>query len=166
MLKFNWNFLFMLINLVIFYLLMRKFLFKPIMKVMDKRKEIIENQFSDAEEANNQALKLKEEYEEKIENINAETEQLISEAKQSARVEYDIIIDRAEADAESIKAVAKKQSDEACESQLRKAKEDIANLAIETAEKVLGKSVSAETDSDIFNEFLNEGSEENESQNR
>ncbi len=44
MLKFNWNFLFMLINLVIFYLLMRKFLFKPIMKVMDKRKEIIENQ--------------------------------------------------------------------------------------------------------------------------
>ncbi len=165
MLKFNWNFLFMLINLVIFYLLMRKFLFKPIMKVMDKRKEMIENQFSDAEKANEEALKLKEEYEGKIENINTESEQLISDAKQSARAEYEKIIDRAEADAENIKAVAKKQSDEACENQLRKAKEDIANLAIETAEKVLGKSVSAETDSDIFNEFLNEGSEENESQN-
>ena len=57
MLKFNWNFLFMLINLVIFYLLMRKFLFKPIMKVMDKRKEIIENQFSDAEEPNSLSVR-------------------------------------------------------------------------------------------------------------
>lgn len=165
MLKFNWNFLFMLINLVVFYLLMRKFLFKPILKVMDKRKEMIDNQFSDAEEANNQALKLKEEYEGKIENINAESEQLISDAKKSARAEYDRIIDRAEADAENIKAVAKKQSEEACENELRKAKENIASLAIEAAEKVLGKSVSAETDSNIFDEFLNEGSEENESQN-
>lgn len=165
MLKFNWNFLFMLINLVVFYLLMRKFLFKPILKVMDKRKEMIDNQFSDAEEANNQALKLKEEYEGKIENINAESEQLISDAKKSARAEYDKIIDRAEADAENIRAVAKKQSEEACENELRKAKENIASLAIEAAEKVLGKSVSAETDSNIFDEFLNEGSEENESQN-
>lgn len=165
MLKFNMNFVFMLINLIILYLLMRRFLFKPIKTTMDKRKELIEQQFKTAEDANAAAEAKMSDYESRIAGVEQEAETIISDAKQSAKVEYEKIIDRAEADAESIKAAAKKQADEACENQLRKAKEDIANLAMETAEKVLGKSVSAETDSDIFNEFLNEGSEENESQN-
>lgn len=165
MLKFNWNFLFTLINLIIFFLLMRKFLFKPIMNVLNKRKEMIDNQFSDAEKANSRANELKTQYEEKIENINAESEQIISKAKESARAEYDKIIDRAETDAESLKAAAKRQADAAVENEMRAARENIAGIAIDAAVKVLGANVSAETDSDIFDEFLNEGSEENESQN-
>lgn len=165
MLKFNWNFLFTLINLVIFYFLMRRFLFKPILNVFDKRKEMIDNQFSDAEKANSEALELKAEYEGKIENIHAESEQIISDAKDSAKAEYNRIIDKAEADAENLKAAAKKQADAASENEMRKAREHIANLAIDAAVKVIGANVSAETDSDIFNEFLNEGSEDNGSQN-
>lgn len=165
MLKFNWNFLFTLLNLIIFFLLMRKFLFKPIMNVLNKRKEMIDHQFSDAEKANSQANELKTQYEEKIENINAESQQIISKAKESARVEYDKIMDRAEADAENLKAAAKRQADAAVENEMRAARENIAGIAIDAAVKVLGANVSAETDSDIFDEFLNEGSEENESQN-
>ena len=59
MLKFDWNILFTLINLVIFYLLMKRFLFKPILKVMNKRKEMINKQFQDADDAKSQALELK-----------------------------------------------------------------------------------------------------------
>lgn len=165
MLKFNWNFLFTLLNLIIFFLLMRKFLFKPIMNVLNKRKEMIDNQFNNAEKANSQANELKTQYEEKIENINAESQQIISKAKESARAEYDKIMDRAEADAENLKAAAKRQADAAVENEMRAARENIAGIAIDAAVKVLGANVSAETDSDIFDEFLNEGSEENESQN-
>ena len=165
MLRFDWNFLFMLINLIIFFLLMKRFLFKPIMKVMDKRKEMIDNQFNDAENANNQALELKKQYEEKIENINEESESIISDASESAKAEYAKIIDKAEADAEKLKAVAKKQAETECENERRMAREDIANLAMEAAAKVIGANVSAETNSDIFNEFLNESSESNESEN-
>ena len=165
MLKFNWNFLFTLINLVVFFLIMRKFLFKPIMNVLNKRKEMIENQFSDAEHANEQAQELKTQYEEKIENINAESNQIINRAKESARAEYDKIMNRAEADAENLKAAAKRQADAAVENEMRTARENIAGIAIDAAVKVLGANVSPETDSSIFDEFLNEGSEENESQN-
>ncbi|MDE6124131.1 MAG: F0F1 ATP synthase subunit B, partial [Eubacterium sp.] len=154
-----------LINLIIFFLLMKRFLFKPIMKVMDKRKEMIDNQFNDAENANNQALELKKQYEEKIENINEESECIISNAKENAKAEYAKIIDKAEADAEKLKAVAKKQAETECENERRMAREDIANLAMEAAVKVIGANVSAETNSDIFDEFLNESSESNESEN-
>ncbi len=165
MLKFNWNFLFTLINLIIFFLLMRKFLFKPIMNVLDKRKEMIDNQFSDAEKAKSSANELKTEYEEKIENINAESDKIIGKAKEAARAEYDKIMGRAEIDAENLKAAAKRQADAAVENEMRAARENIAGIAIDAAVKVLGANVCAETDSSIFDEFLNEGSEENESQN-
>lgn len=165
MLKFNWNFLFTLINLIIFFLLMRKFLFKPIMNVLDKRKEMIDNQFSDAEKAKSSANELKTEYEEKIENINAESDKIIGKAKEAARAEYDKIMGRAEIDAENLKAAAKRQADAAVENEMRAARENIAGIAIDAAVKVLGANVCTETDSSIFDEFLNEGSEENESQN-
>ena len=164
MLKFDWNFLFMLINLVIFYLLMKRFLFKPIMRVMDKRKEMIEKQFKDAEDVNTEANELKKLYEEKIQNINEESDRILNEAKEIAKAEYGKILDKAETDAKKLKENAKKQADEECENAVRAARESIADIAIEAAEKVLEANVSDKTNSDIFNEFLKESRESNESQ--
>lgn len=160
MLKLDWNILFTLINLVIFYLLMKKFFFKPIIKTMDQRKEMLEKQFKDAEDVNTKALELKKEYEDKIQNAQQESERIISDAKESAKTEYGKILDKAENDAEKIKATAKKASDAERETIIRSAKEDIASLAMEAAEKIVGANVSDKTNSDIFDEFLNEGSEE------
>lgn len=160
MLKLDWNILFTLINLVIFYLLMKKFFFKPIIKTMDQRKEMLEKQFKDAEDVNTQALELKKEYEDKIQNAQQESERIISDAKESAKTEYGRIMDKAENDAEKIKETAKKASNAERETILRSAKEDIASLAMEAAEKIVGANVSDKTNSDIFDEFLNEGSEE------
>ncbi|MBQ8078050.1 MAG: ATP synthase F0 subunit B, partial [Eubacterium sp.] len=47
MLKFDWNILFTFVNLIVFYLLMKKFLFGRIKKVMDERKALIQKQFDD-----------------------------------------------------------------------------------------------------------------------
>ena len=40
MLKFDWNMLWTVINLIIFFVLMKVFLFKPIKKTMEKRQEL------------------------------------------------------------------------------------------------------------------------------
>ena len=163
MLKFDWNFLIMLFNLVVFFILMKVFLFKPVMKVMEKRKEMINKQFQEAEDANAQAEELKKQYEEKLENINDESQRIISDAKESAKAEYSKIIEKAEDDAEKLLDVAKKQAVEERENEMRIARENIADLAMEAAAKVVGASVSLKTDSDIFDEFLNESSDGNES---
>ncbi len=165
MLKFDWNFLFMLINLVIFYLLMKRFLFKPIMRVMDRRREMIDKQFKDAENANEQANDLKKQYEEKIRNAGEESDRIINEAKENARAEYGKILIKAETDAQKLKDEAKKQADTERENAVRAARESIADIAMEAAEKVLGANVSDKINSDIFDEFLKESSESNESQN-
>ena len=165
MLKFDWNFLVMLLNLVVFFVLMKVFLFKPVMKVMEKRKEMINNQFKEADEAKAQAEELKKQYEDKIENIGDESQRIIDDAKENAKAEYSKIIERAESDADKLLDEAKKQAAAERENEMRAARENIAELAMEAAAKVVGASVSDKTNSDIFDEFLNESSDGNESEN-
>ncbi len=159
MLKFDWNFLFTLINLVVWFLLIKLVLLKPIKRTLDKRKEIIDKQFKDAEDANEQALALKGEYESKIADIDSQSDQIISDAKNSAKAEYAKIIEKAETDVKKLKADAQKQIKAENENAKRAAKEEIASLAMQAAEKVVGANISSQTDSDIFDEFLNESSE-------
>ena len=165
MLKFDWNFLIMLFNLVIFFVLMKVFLFKPITRVMEKRKEMINKQFQEADEANAQAQELKKQYEDKIENINDESQRIIGEAKENAKVEASKIIERAEGDADKLLDEAKKQAIVERENEMRAARENIAELAMEAAAKVVGANVTDKTNSDIFDKFLNESSDGNESEN-
>jgi len=160
MLKFDLNFVFMLINLIIFFVLIRCFLFKPIKKVIDKRNELIHTQLENADNAQRQAEELKEEYRLRLNDAEEEKGRILTEARNSAKTEYDSIVARAEEDAEKIKAKAKKASDIECEKARLAVKEEIAALAMETAAKVIGESASAQTDKEIYNKFLSESSDE------
>ncbi len=160
MLKFDWNIIFVFINLIVFYFLMKKFLFGRIKKVMDARKDLIENQFREAEEANSAADEKLKEYEEKIAAADSEGEKIIAEAKENAKllesaIEDDKIIQRAESDSEKLKAEARAQLEAEAESARKASREEIASLAMQAAEKIVGSSASAEADSAIFDDFLN-----------
>ena len=157
MLKFDINSVFTVINLIIFYLLMKKFLFGRIKKVLDKRREMLDSEFKKAEETNTEADRKLADYESKIAGIEEEGEKIISDAKDSARVEYDKIIQRAASDADSMKEKAREQIRIDTLNARKASREELASLAIEAAEKVVGNSVNADTDSAIFDEFLNEG---------
>ena len=141
MLKFDLNLLWTVINLIVFFVLMKVFLFKPIKKTLDARKELIAKQFKDAEDANNAAEQKMADYESKI-----------------ANVEYGKIISRAEVDTARMKKEAQKQIDAEKESARAAAKEEIASLAMQAAEKVVGANVDDKTNNNILNEFLNESS--------
>ena len=160
MIKFDINLIFGFIDIIVFYLLMKKFLFGRIKKVMDARKELIEGQLKEADEKNAQADEMLRDYEEKIASYESEGEQIISDAKKKADNEYNRIISDANDDARKIKAKA--EEDIAAESEKAKqdVKEQIAALAIEVAEKVVKNSVDEKTNSSIIDEFLSEDGNE------
>ncbi len=163
MLKFDWNMLFTLINLIIFFVLIRLFLIKPIFRVLDKRQAKIDADMKEAADANEQATMLKAQYEEKIQVADEDANEIIETAKSDAKADYDKIIVKAEQDAAGIKEEARKQADLDAEKRKREAREEIASLAMETAQKVVGESVTVKSDSDIYDEFLSEAGESDES---
>ena len=71
-------------------------------------------------------------------------------------------MEKANDDVAKLKQDARRQIEQETENARRDVKEEIARLAMETAEKVVGESVSAKTDADIYNEFLSESSESND----
>lgn len=160
MLKFDFNLLWTIVNLIIFYLLMRFFLIKPIKKTLQARKELIDNQFKEAEDTVNAANEKMADYEDKIKNVNTEAKEIISDARDKAKVEYNKILDKANNDATRLKQDAQKQIELDTENARRDVKEELAKLAMEAVQKVVGESVSAKTDAEIYDKFLNESSED------
>ena len=135
MLKFDFNLLWTIFNLIIFYLLMRLFLIKPIRKTLQARKELIDNQFKEAEDTVNAANEKMADYEDKIKNVDTEAKEIISDARDKAKVEYNKILDKANDDAVKMKQEAQKQIKQDTENARRDVKEELAKLAMETAQK-------------------------------
>lgn len=101
-------------------------------------------------EANNQS---------QLSGVEDEKKQILAEARNNAKAEYDKIVARANTDATKIKTDAKKASELESEKARLAVKQQIAELAMQTATKVVEKEVSAETDKMLYDEFLNESSD-------
>lgn len=162
MLKFDFNLLWTVFNLIIFFVLMRLFLFKPIKKAIEGRRAMLDGQLKQAKDTVNEANEKLADYEERIKNVDLEAQGIISDARGKAKVEYNRILEKANDDVAKLKQDARRQIEQETENARRDVKEEIARLAMETAEKVVGESVSAKTDADIYNKFLSESSESND----
>ena len=81
MLRLDINLVFTVINLLITYFILRKFLFKPIHKVVEQRKEEIDRQYAGAKETEEKALALKAQYEESLSSVEAEKAKAVNEAR-------------------------------------------------------------------------------------
>ncbi len=158
----DWNFLWTIVNLVIFYFLLKKFLFKPIMKAMDKRKEMIDKQFKDADDAKNDATELKSQYEDKLSGVNEESVEILEKAKGNAKAEYSRIVSGADKEAKRMLDDARKQIDIERDTTLNSVKSDIASLVVSATEKVVGKETDKDNDSRIYDEFLAEAENDND----
>lgn len=102
MLRLDINLVFTVINLLITYFILRKFLFKPIHKVVEQRKEEIDRQYAGAKETEEKALALKAQYEESLSSVEAEKAKAVNEARTKAGEEYDRIVSDAKTEADKM----------------------------------------------------------------
>ena len=111
LLRIDWNVIFTIVNLIVLYLGLRKFLIGPVTKVMDQRKQLIEGQMADARHVNDQANELKAQYEDALKQAHEESAQIVEKARKSAQAEYESRMDAADAEAQKIIANAHKSID-------------------------------------------------------
>ncbi len=155
MLRVDINLVFTIINLLVLYLLMKKFLFGPVVAVMEKRKAMIEEQFANAASAEKNANELKSQYEDTLKTANADADNIIQEAKTTAKTEYDRIVSDANSQAGKIIENAEKTVASQREKTLRGLESQIAGLAIDTAAKVIGEQAGSLDNAKLYDEFLN-----------
>ena len=66
LLRIDWNVVFTIINLIVLYLILRKFLFRPVMDIMEKREKMIADGISHANEEQDKVHALKKQYEDAL----------------------------------------------------------------------------------------------------
>ena len=72
MLKLDINLLWTVVNVLIMYALLRKFLFKPVQDVIAKRQQMVDASMADAQEAKNKAQAALNAAEDKLHNVDVE----------------------------------------------------------------------------------------------
>ena len=146
----------MIIAIFVLFLVMSYFLFNPARKMLNSRKEKIQNELEAAKRDMEEAGRLKEEYENRLKNIDKEAEAILGEARRrglknedqivaNAKEEAGRILDRAHVEAELEK---QKISDEV--------KQEIISVASVMAGKVVAANIDASVQEQLIDETLKE----------
>lgn len=146
--------IFAVANFLILVLILGKFLYKPFLGILEKRKQTIEDAFTNAEATNRKADEKYEAYTKKLARAEAESREIIKNARLKADDHANMIVEEAKAEAARIKLQAEKEAVREKEKALREVREQIGQLAILAAEQILEKEVSAEGQEDIIDRVL------------
>ena len=166
MIKIDINLVFTIINLLVLYLLMKKFLFGPIIKVMDVRKAMIDQQFSGAKEQEDQAKALKEQYEGALKSAREESFQIMEQARKEAKAQADKTVEDTQAKVSAMLAKAQEDINTERENAMRQMKDDVASLAMEAAGKIIGKNSGADQDLSLYDQFIETAGDPDDSDRR
>ena len=151
LLRIDWNVVFTIINLIVLYLALRKFLIKPVTNIMEQRKQMIEGDIADARKEKDKAYDLKAQYEDKLTQAHKESSEIIEKARKSAQTEYNNKVSVASAEADRIIKDAHKAVEL---DRVQDLQSEIAGLAVAAAEKVLGESGTKESNQLMYDQFL------------
>lgn len=156
MLNLDWNIVWTIVNILVLFLLLKHFLFKPITEMMESRTAEIENNLKDAEDQKQKASELTAQYEEKLQGAHAEAAQIVSEARQRGQREYDAILKTAGQDAQKEQERARADMEREREEMLRGVQENVTELVLLTASKLSQKELDEESDRKLVDSFLSE----------
>ena len=154
LLRIDWNVVFTIINLIVLYLLLKKFLIGPVTGIMQKRKEMIDGQLADADNRRKQAGELKQQYEDMLKGAHEESTKILEEARKSAQKEYDSKVKSADAQADKIIENAQKTIELEREKTMQDLQAQIADLALVAAGKVIGEKSTEKNDQSLYDQFL------------
>ena len=148
--------LFTLVNTVVLFLVMKKFLFKPVMKMIADRQQEIDDLYADAGKAKEEAQQLESEYKQKLSAAQETSDRLVKEAMARGQSREEEIIRQANLEADAIRTKASADIAQEKKKAINEAKDEISVIAMAIAGKVVGRELSADDQSDLVDSFINE----------
>ena len=151
-----WTALFTLLNTLTIYFVGKKFLFGPVMNIITERQKEIDDLYTNAGSAKDEAESLRTEYQAKLSDAKATSERIVKEAVARGQAREEEIIRKANADAAAIMDKASADIAQEKKKALNDAKDEISGLAMAIAGKVVGRELTAADQSALVDSFINE----------
>ncbi len=155
-LNLNAEIIWVFINLAILLLLMKKFLFKPVTKMLDERSKEISDAIDSADAKMQSAEKAQKESDDHLLSVKQQAQEIIDEARKRADHEYELKLQKAKEDIARMQAAALKQAEADREAMIQGARNEIAMLALMAASKVSQQKMNTDAERELVNSFIDE----------
>jgi F-type H+-transporting ATPase subunit b len=142
------------VNFTIVLLVLYKFAYRPILKMLNDRTQKIEKGLKDAEDANKKITELENRDKAMLAEAKKETQKIMASAEAMAKKNQEEIIAEAKNQAEKIMAEAKKKIEEEKTKMVSEVKAEVAGLVVAATEKVLNEKIDSTKDKKIIENAL------------
>ena len=149
-----WTFIAQILNLFIQMYLIKRFLFKPINAMLDKRKAMADAEIQQARREKNEAMTLKSSYENSLTKAKAEANSILQNAQKDAAARSEAIINDAQSQAANLKAKAEADILQEKKKAVNDIKNEIGGIAMEIAGKVVEREINEEDHKKLIDEFI------------
>lgn len=149
-----WTALFTFCNMIITFLILKRFLFKPVQKMIRDRQKEIDDLYADAEASKAQAAKLQADYEEHLSSARAERDEIMRDAVTRARKREAEIVAEAKSDAAALREKAESDIAQERKKALNEVKNEISSISISIAEEVVEREITAADHERLVAEFI------------
>ena len=155
-----WTIIFQICNLLILVALMKKFLFKPVQNILNKRQQEIDGIYAAADADRSSAAEMKEEYTRRMSSAREEADRLVRNAVDEANRKGDEIVDVANRQAANIKRKAESEIAQERLKTYTELKQDISGMAVDIAEKMVGREINEADQAGLVDDFIRNAGDE------
>ena len=145
-----------LLNALILFFVFKRFLFDKVNAILDERNKEVVKSYEDADSALANAKSIEVEYTEKLASAKEESAEIVKNATKKATVRYDEIVSEAKDDARGIVDKANADIEKEKKRAVNQIKDEISDIAMSIAEKVVVKELDAKSHEKLIEEFINE----------
>lgn len=156
LINFTPTFVFVIINLLVLYFILKRLLFKPVTQFMENRAKSIKDAIDSADKDKGEAAQLKQKYEEQLRAAKDEADRILNDARNRGNKEYDAIVGAARKDAEGVLAKAREEIAHERAQMLKEVKGQVAGLALVIASRVIEANMDTESNKALVNKFIDE----------
>jgi len=151
-----WTALMTLANTIALFLVGKKYLFGPIMKMIEDRQKEIDGMYDAAGAAREEADAMKQEYQQKLSAAQATSDRMVKEAVARAQSREEEIIRQANREASAILDKAAADIAQEKKKAINDAKDEISDMAMAIAGKVVGRTLNSADQAALVEHFINE----------
>ena len=146
--------IFQIVNFLILAALLTKFLFRPVIRLLDERAKRVTQALDEAETREEEAKRIKEEYLKKLEEAKREAQALREAAKEEAERIRQEVIEQARAEVQAMRARAEEEIERERAEAIRRHREEIATLVTSMSARMLTEVGDGRLQAIFFDAFL------------
>lgn len=143
-----------LVNFTLLAVVLYLLLYKPVLRMLDQRKERIARSMADVDAARAAAANAQQEYDRKIAEAQRRSQEIIAQAAQTGEQAGTEIKNSAIRDAETIRQQAREDAAQEKAQILADAQKQIASLSMLATERVLGQALDPDLQGKLIDQFL------------